>query len=129
MMETVRDEMTIAPDRRPSVEQPVWRRDFPIDWPQDHYVARRDFTKFIVLTSFAFVAGQFSIVIENFLRRRRRQLPIRQIVKVDELPVGSSLSFVYPQEHNKCLVVRTGEQSFVAFRQECTHLSCAVVPD
>src|SRR5579875_3286117 len=31
---------------------PAWRQDFPIDWPQDHYVARRDFTKFLVLTAF-----------------------------------------------------------------------------
>src|SRR5262245_64240573 len=124
-----RDEITIAPDGRPDSEQPEWRRDFPIDWPQDHYVARRDFTKFIVLTSFAFAAGQFSIAIENFFRRRRGQLPIQRIVKVDELPIGHSLTFVYPEEHDRSVVVRTGEQTFVAFRQECTHLSCAIVPE
>jgi hypothetical protein len=45
------EQVTIAPDGRPMEEQPAWRRDFPIDWPQDHYVERRDFMKFMVLTS------------------------------------------------------------------------------
>jgi hypothetical protein len=43
--------MTIAPDRRLDSEQPRWRQDFPIDWPEDEYVARREFTKFMVLTN------------------------------------------------------------------------------
>ena len=68
-----REQITLPPDGRPLAEQPKWRQDFPIDWPQDHYVARRDFTKFMVLTSFAFVVGQFWIVLQNFLRRRRGQ--------------------------------------------------------
>ena len=39
------EQVTIAPDWRPMAEQPAWRTDFPIDWPQDHYVERRDFMK------------------------------------------------------------------------------------
>ena len=54
----VRDQITIPPDGRPPEVQPAWRRDFPIDWPQDQYVARRDFSKFMVLTSLAFFVGQ-----------------------------------------------------------------------
>jgi hypothetical protein len=34
------------PDQRPLREQPRWRRDFAIDWPEDNYVARRDFGSF-----------------------------------------------------------------------------------
>ena len=52
------EQITIAPDGRPMDEQPAWRQDFPIDWPQDQYVARRDFMKFLVLTSLAFAVGQ-----------------------------------------------------------------------
>ncbi|HSD86011.1 MAG TPA: hypothetical protein VLB44_00795, partial [Kofleriaceae bacterium] len=48
------DDVTIAPNHRPMAEQPRWRRDFAIDWPEDNYVARRDFAKFLVLTSGAF---------------------------------------------------------------------------
>ena len=53
-------------------EQPAWRQDFPIDWPQDHYVERRDFVKFLTLTSLAFVVGQFWIAGQNWLRGRQR---------------------------------------------------------
>ena len=46
-----RESITTAPDRSPEEQQPAWREDFPIDWPQDQYVERRDFMKFLVLTS------------------------------------------------------------------------------
>jgi Rieske Fe-S protein len=125
---TEREQITIPPDGRPLAEQPKWRQDFPIDWPQDHYVARRDFTKFMALTSFAFVVGQFWIVVQNFLRERRGQAPRQLIAQVSEVPVGRSVLFNYPAAHDSCILVRTGENSFVAFSQKCTHLSCAVVP-
>lgn len=59
--------LSVPPDGRPEEEQPRWRRDFPIDWPEDQYVSRRDFTKFMVLTSLAFTVGQFWILFQNFL--------------------------------------------------------------
>jgi len=65
------EQVSIAPDWRPMEEQPAWRADFPIDWPQDHYVERRDFMKFMVLTSFAFTVGQFWIAAQSWWRRRR----------------------------------------------------------
>ena len=65
------EQVTIAPDWRPMEQQPAWRTDFPIDSPQDHYVERREFMKFLVLTSLAFTAGQFWIAAQNWWRRRR----------------------------------------------------------
>jgi Rieske Fe-S protein len=129
MISTEREQITIPPDGRPSYEQPKWRQDFPIDWPQDHYVARRDFTKFMVLTSFAFVAGQFWIIVQNFLRELRGRPPMRQITTIEQLGVGQSLIFTYPEQHQPCVLIRTGENNFVAFSQKCTHLSCGVVPE
>jgi Rieske Fe-S protein len=129
MISTDREQITIPPDGRPIEEQPKWRQDFQIDWPQDHYVARRDFTKFMVLTSFAFVVGQFWVVAQNFMRQRRGHPPIRRIAGLSDLTIGQSLVFAYPEDRDKCLLVRTGENNFVAFGQECTHLACAVVPE
>ena len=37
------EDVTLAPDGAPPEAQPRWRQDFPIDWPADQYVARRDF--------------------------------------------------------------------------------------
>lgn len=124
-----REQITVAPDGRPETEQPKWRQDFPIDWPQDNYVARRDFTKFLVLTSLAFTAGQFWIVIQNFFRARRGEALIRLIARVDDVPVGGYLTFLYPEQHDQCVLVRTNETSFIAFSRQCTHLSCSVVPE
>ena len=121
-------EKVSMPDGRAVEDQPRWRQDFPVDWPQDHYVSRRDFTRFMVLTSLAFAAGQFWILAVNFMRRRKGQAPWLQIATIDQLPVGGAKAFAYPAEHDSCVLVRTGENAFVAFSQKCTHLSCAVVP-
>lgn len=120
---------TVPPDRRPENLQPQWRHDFPIDWPQDHYVARRDFTKFLCLTSFAFVVGQFTIAVQNWLRRRRGKPPIMEVADLGQLPVGGNAVFHYPNESEPCLLLRTDKNTLVAYSQKCTHLACAVVPD
>jgi Rieske Fe-S protein len=123
-----REQITRPPDGRPLEEQPAWRRDFPIDSPQDHYVERRDFMKFMVLISAAFTAGQFWIVAENWLRRRRGQPLLRRVASLDDVPVGGSLGFAYPGEHDDCLLLRLEPDVLVAYSQKCTHLSCAVLP-
>ena len=67
---------------------------------------RRDFMKFMVLISAAFTAGQFWIVAENWLRRRRGQPALTRIASVDDVPVGGAVRFVYPGEHDDCLLLR-----------------------
>src|SRR5262245_40654236 len=126
---TTPDQLSIPPDGKPYHEQPQWRNDFPIDWPQDELVARRDFTKFLVLTSFAFVVGQLWIAFENLKRRGKGRPPIKRIARADAIPVGGSMVFEYPEAHDICILVRTDERSYLAYNQKCTHLSCAVVPD
>lgn len=123
-----REQITIAPDFAPAEAQPAWRQDFPVDWPQDLYVERRDFLKFMVLTSAAFTVGQFWIVAQNWYRRHGGQPPLQRIASMDDLAVGGALGFTYPNEHEPCLLVRVSTSEFVAFNQKCTHLSCAVIP-
>lgn len=121
-------QITIAPDWQPVDRQPAWRTDFPIDWPEDHYVERREFMKFMVLTSLAFTVGQFWIAAQNWWRRRRGRPEIRRVTTVDRIPVGGAMTFAYPGPHDDCVLVRTGEREFLAYGQQCTHLSCAVRP-
>ena len=56
------------PDDRPLSQQPRWRQDFPTDIPADDALSRREFTKFLVLTSGAFVVGQCWIGMMSLLR-------------------------------------------------------------
>jgi Rieske Fe-S protein len=129
------EERTVAPDGRPAEQQPGWRGDFPIDWPQDQYVARRDFTKFMVLTSFAFVLGQIWIGVRNWFRSRRASPAAKKVAtlkQVRELAPGEALPFRYPGEDEPCLLLRLpddgGKPRYVAYDQRCTHLSCGVIP-
>jgi Rieske Fe-S protein len=122
------DEVTIPPDGRPMERQPKWRRDFPIDSPQDQYIARRDFMKFLVLISAAFTAGQFWIGIQNWIRRLRGTPELRRIAELNQVPIGGAIAFSYPEETDRCLLIRPAADVLVAFSQQCTHLSCAVIP-
>jgi Rieske Fe-S protein len=123
-----REQITIAPDWAPPESQPAWRQDFPIDWPQDLYVERRDFMKFMVLTSASFTIGQIWIGLQQWYQKRSGQLPLKRIASVDDLAIGGAVSFTYPNAHEPCLLVRLTTSEFVAFNQKCTHLSCAVIP-
>ena len=63
---------SVAPDGQPAEEQPVWRQEYPIDWPAAEYVTRREFTRLLLVTSFAFVVGQAWIVLSQFGQEGRR---------------------------------------------------------
>jgi Rieske Fe-S protein len=120
--------ITRPPDGKPLHHQPQWRKDFLIDWPQDHYVARRDFAKFLCLTSLAFAVGQVWIGVQNVWRRRRGASPVVKIASLSSVPRGGTLVFQYPGEHDDCILIRTADK-LLAYSQKCTHLSCAVIPD
>jgi Rieske Fe-S protein len=122
------DDITRAPDGRPLDEQPKWRRDFPIDTPQDLYVARRDFVKFMVLTSLAFAVGQLWIAAQNWFRRSRGLPEMKRIGSISDVPIGGALTFYYPDAADPCILIRPRPDVLVAFSQQCTHLSCAVIP-
>ena len=115
-----REQISIAPDFVPADAQPSWRQEFPIDWPQDLYVERREFMKFMVLTSAAFTLGQAWIALQNWYRESRGDAPIQRIASFDDLAVGAAVGFRYPDEHEPCLLVRLSESEFVAFNQKCT---------
>jgi len=116
-----------SPDGLTEKDQPQWRNDFPIDTLQDEYIERRDFTKFLVLISFAFVVGQVWIVVQNFWRKWSGELPVRKITEVDRLQAGSSMLFQYPNKHDPCVLVKLANGELLAYSQKCTHLSCPVI--
>jgi Rieske Fe-S protein len=123
------EQITRPPDGRPLHHQPQWRKDFPIDWPQDHYVARRDFSKFMVVTSLAFAIGQLWIGVQNAWRKHRGAPPVRKIASLSALRIGGTIVFQYPEAHDDCILVRPMSDQLLAYSQKCTHLSCAVIPD
>jgi nitrite reductase/ring-hydroxylating ferredoxin subunit len=116
------------PDGRPLADQPRWAQDFPTDIPADDELARREFTKFLVLTSGAFAAGQGWIGLMSLLRDDV-QLPERRIVALEDVPPGGVVEFRYPTDDAPCLLMFLPSGTPVAYGQQCSHLSCAVVPE
>ncbi len=116
------------PDGRPLPEQPRWRQDFPTDIPDDDVLARREFTKFLVLTSGAFAAGQGWIGLMSLLRDEG-PLPEKRIAAETDVPPGGVVEFRYPTSDDPCLLIRLHDGRLVAYGQQCSHLSCAVIPE
>ena len=54
---------------QPISEVTKWREDFPVDEVKEHFVERREFTKFLLLISGSFVMGQVYIGLQNFIRK------------------------------------------------------------
>ena len=122
------EQLTVPPDGRSPTEQPRWRQDFPIDWPQDEYLTRREFIKFLLLTSAAFSTGQLWFLVSDYLQRQQGALASQVIARIEDVPVGGSLLFEYPEDSPDRLLVRVDEETFVAYEQQCTHLTCPVIP-
>ncbi len=122
------EHVTTPQDGNTQKPQPAWREQFPIDWQQDEFRSRRNFTKMLGLTSLAFVAGQIWIGALSIFRKSRAKPERMDLGLVDELAIGTAKRFEYPSQGHPCLLVRLGKERFVAFGQKCTHLSCPVIP-
>src|SRR3954466_7639548 len=96
------------PDGRPASEQPRWRHDFPTDVPADDALARREFTKFLVLTSGAFVAGQCWLGLMSLLRRDK-PLPEVRVAAERDVARGGVVEFRYPTDDDPCLLIRLAD--------------------
>lgn len=117
------------PDGRCAAGQPKWRRDFPIETAEDEFVSRRDFAKFLVLTSGAMTAGQAYLLAQSATRGSTTHGEPLEIARDADLAPGQVLQFNYPEPGDPCLLARLDDGRLVAFGQLCTHLSCPVVPD
>jgi nitrite reductase/ring-hydroxylating ferredoxin subunit len=114
--------------RRPS-EVPLWRDEITIDSADERYVTRRQFTKFLVLTSFGMFVGQLWILARSLFARAGAAPAPMVIGRAGDLAVGATRVFQFPSPNDPCLLIRTGAESYVAYSQKCTHLSCAVYFD
>ena len=102
-------------------------RDFPIRADEDSYVTRREFTKFLGLTSLAFFAGTCVAAGRKLWKRATAgRMAAAPVSAVEEVPVGGYKLFRYPAENAPCILLRLDAAKFVAFNQSCTHLACPV---
>lgn len=119
--------MSGNPGRCPKEER-LWREEFSVSSAEQAYVERRQFSRFLVLTSGAMFAGQVWLMAKNWVAKAGSVVwPRQPVAAVGELPVGEAKVFQYPGPNDNCLLVRVSETQYAAYSQKCTHLSCAVI--
>jgi arsenite oxidase small subunit len=111
---------------RQSDPEPLWRDEFSVSADHERYVSRRQFAKFLSLTSLGMVAGQVWILAKAWLGGEPPAWPDRFVTRLEDVPVGGVKLFRYPGPHDPCILVRPEAETIVAYSQTCTHLSCAV---
>jgi len=55
-----------------------------------------------------------------------RTAPPLVVAQIGEIPVGGTKIFDYPTDAAPCILVRTGDTTYVAYSRICTHNSCPV---
>lgn len=109
-------------------EERLWREEFSVSSSEQGYVERRQFGKFLVLTSGAMFAGQVWLMAKDWMTKAKAIVWPRKAIAVEgDLEVGAAKVFQYPGPNDNCLLVRVDESKYVAYSQKCTHLSCAVI--
>ena len=109
--------------RRP--RRHLWQDEFSIHTADERYVSRRQFTKFLVLTSLGMFVGNLWILARSWFSKSP-VYPEKNIGSISDLPIGGVRLFRYPTENDPCILIRPAAETFVAYSQKCTHLSCAV---
>ena len=97
-----------------------------MDASEDAYVQRRQFTKFLVLTSLGMACGNGWIWVRSLTAKNAPAFPELVVARASELAPGEVRMFSYPGPQDPCILVRRANGEFAAFSQKCTHLSCAV---
>jgi nitrite reductase/ring-hydroxylating ferredoxin subunit len=110
--------------RQPSKE-PLWKEELPIRRADETYVSRRQFTKFLVMTSLGMFVGNLWILARTWFYKEP-VFPEMPVARAGEIPIGGVKLFRYPTEHDPCILVRLGPEDYVAYSQMCTHLECPV---
>lgn len=109
-----------------SLKKPLWTEEFSVHVGEDKYVLRRQFTKFLVLTSFGMFVGNAWIFVKSLFAGEATGLPEFVVGPAADIPPGGVKLFNYPTEKDPCIMVRKADGELVAYSQKCTHLSCAV---
>jgi len=110
--------------RSPS-KDPLWKDEFSVRTSDERYVSRRQFTKFLTLASLGMFVGNLWILLKSRFAKNKTY-PAMEVAEASEIPIRGVKLFGYPTPQDRCIMIRTGEDDYVAYSQKCTHLSCSV---
>jgi Rieske Fe-S protein len=84
---------------------------------------RRSFAKSIAVSVGAILIGGLYALRQWY---HSRSTPAWVIAQAGEIPVGGAKIFQYPTDVAPCVLIHTGDASYVAYSRICTHNSCPV---
>ncbi|ARK30526.1 QcrA and Rieske domain-containing protein [Halalkalibacter krulwichiae] len=87
---------------------------------------RRAFLKTAVGASVALGLSTLPFSVKAFLGDFEDDRELVEIVKLEDLPKGSSVTFNYPSEKDPALLIHTKAGELKAYNSACTHLMCPV---
>src|SRR6185436_3697831 len=90
---------------RRRVSLPLWREEVSIHAGEERYASRRQFGKFLVLTSLGMFVGNLWILLRARLRGERPPPPRRLIARASELGPGGVKLFAYPNAEDACILM------------------------
>jgi len=112
----------------PADGDPIWQQDFPINREEELNNSRRQFLKFLGLTSLAFFTGTLGVALKAaFEQQQLQNLPAMKVTSTSDVPEGQALYFHYPEDGYPALLIHLPGGQFVAYEQRCTHLLCPVI--
>ncbi len=111
----------------------LWRQHFPIDTEADSVRSRREFIGGAAVTGSAITCGQLALnqvsPSHSTADAIQELEPLVLEKNFQELAIGESFLFHYPNEKSPCILLKLTDTELVAFQQKCTHLACPVVPE
>jgi Rieske Fe-S protein len=85
----------------------------------------REFARYLVLGAGAMAVGSVGFAAWTQLRSINTE-EARAVVALDDVPVGDTYLFTYPNADDPAILLRLGDREVVAFSQKCTHLGCVI---
>jgi len=87
---------------------------------------RRSFLKASVGTSVVLALASLPFSVKALIEEWQEEAHVIKIGNVEDVKVGNSLNFSYPTDKDPAVLVRLGEDRYVAYNNKCTHLQCPV---
>jgi Rieske Fe-S protein len=112
-------------DQTEGEQRKRWQGEFPYHWDADDLVTRRELLQFAVYTSGALWGGTALLALLGLVQQPVRTEP-QPVANVNDVPEGEAVYFNYPDPDDQAMLLHLPGGEFVAYRQKCTHLSCAV---
>lgn len=67
-----------------------------------------------------------TVAVKELMGLGEKEYPKQKITDVAAIAIGDSVDFAFPGEHDRAILIRLGENKYVAYQNACTHLRCPV---